>query len=335
MHLGYKILDNHVASVFEQNYFINDRSIKNAHNISFYRENKFLWSKSIKADYLPSYWQCDNYCYFYYDDKLEVVEKSTGKLIKSFNSISIRSFKSNYFIQQKKTEGRKRNITLFAIEDELCLVFNLKNVGRAIFFNHGKKLFSSSVSEIKFYSPTDSWQVSYDELTGGQESYIYSKIIVKNDKLFFTLVSEMYKGLFVLDIETGKVISKYKGASFQIFEDGEYIYTTRYDNILCRVHAVTLEYEEWDCDALIQSEGYQNIQHHVGAAFNGQFYFTQIMGVESVKLGVLDWEKRALVYKHDFAPENGGVGSVQVTDDRFFVHMQDNTLHIFEREASV
>ena len=141
MYLDYKILDNHVASVFEQNYFINDRSIKNAHNISFYRENKFLWSKSIKADYLPSYWQYENYCYFYYDDKLEVIEKSTGNLIKSFNSVSIRSFKSNYFIQQKKTEGRKRNITLFAIEDELRPVFNLKNVGRAIFFNHKEQLF--------------------------------------------------------------------------------------------------------------------------------------------------------------------------------------------------
>ena len=62
------------------------------------------------------------------------------------------------------------------------------------------------------------------------------------------------------------------------------------------------------------------------------FCFTQTLGDDKAKLGVLDWGKKELIYKHDFDPKNGAIGSIQVSETRMFVHTQDNILHIFEKE---
>jgi len=176
------------------------------------------------------------------------------------------------------------------------------------------------------------WKHRYSELTEADKANLHSQILNGDDKLFFVVTGNERKGLFALDIETGEVLKKFDGLCYEIFKDGNYIYTTQFENILCRINTKTLELETWDCNVLVTENGFHSIHDHRCDVVNGRFCFTQTIGDNKAKLGILDWENKELVYKYDFEPENGAIGSIQVSETRMFVHTQDNTLHIFEKE---
>jgi len=175
------------------------------------------------------------------------------------------------------------------------------------------------------------WQQTFTALTSAEKANLHSRILSSDDKLFFVVTGNERKGLFVLNLETGEVVKKFEGLCYEIFKDRDYIYTTQFENILCRINIKTLELEEWDCNALITENGFHSIHDHRCDVVNDRFCFTQTLGDDKAKLGVLDWEKKELVYKHEFEPKNGAIGSIQVNETRMFVHTQDNVLHIFEK----
>lgn len=177
------------------------------------------------------------------------------------------------------------------------------------------------------------WKYKLVDFTGSEgRANLHSQILNGDDKLFFVVTGNERKGLFALDIETGEVLKKFDGLCYEIFKGGNYIYTTQFENILCRINTKTLELETWDCNVLVTENGFHSIHDHRCDVVNGRFCFTQTIGDNKAKLGILDWENKELVYKYDFEPENGAIGSIQVSETRMFVHTQDNTLHIFEKE---
>lgn len=178
----------------------------------------------------------------------------------------------------------------------------------------------------------ETWRHHYSELTESNKANLHSQILNSYNKLFFVITGNDKKGLFVLDIETGDLLKKFENLCYEIFKDGGYIYTTKFENILCRINTRTLELEEWDCNALIVKNDFHSIHDHRCNVIDGKFCFTQSLGDNKSKLGVLDWKKKELVYKYNFEPDNGAIGSIQVNNTRMFVHTQDNTLHIFEKE---
>lgn len=178
----------------------------------------------------------------------------------------------------------------------------------------------------------ENWKHKYSELTGLNKANLHSQVLNSDSKLFFVITGNDKKGLFALDIETGDVLKKFDNLCYEIFKDGGYIYTTKFENILCRINTRTLELEEWDCNDLIVKNDLHSIHDHRCNVIDGKFCFTQSLGDNKSKLGVLDWEKKELVYKYNFEPGNGAIGSIQVNNTRMFVHTQDNTLHIFEKE---
>ncbi|GAA5027818.1 hypothetical protein GCM10011506_15910 [Marivirga lumbricoides] len=176
------------------------------------------------------------------------------------------------------------------------------------------------------------WRFKYSDFIKSDKAILHSQILSFNGKLFFVIDGNDNRGLFVLDVKTGRVLKKFEGLCYELFQDYEYIYTTHFENILYRIDAKTLEIEEWDCHELIKSKGFESIHDHRCDIVNGKFFFTQSLGDNRAKLGVLDWEKKELVYKHDFEPKNGAIGSIHVSETRIFVHTQDNILHIFKEE---
>lgn len=176
------------------------------------------------------------------------------------------------------------------------------------------------------------WRHSYSDLTNAEKANLHSRVLNSDGKLFFVVTGNVRKGLFVLDLETGEVIKKFEGLCYEIFMDNDYIYTSQFENILCRINVKTLELEEWDCNTLITENGFHSIHDHRCDVVDDKFCFTQSLGDDKAKLGVLDWEKKELVYKYEFEPKNGAIGSIQVNDTRMFVHTQDNVLHIFKQE---
>ncbi|MCG8699649.1 MAG: hypothetical protein MI922_16460, partial [Bacteroidales bacterium] len=197
-----------------------------------------------------------------------------------------------------------------------------------------KNLISTTNSIVKSFILNNgiTWQKSYSELTKSNKANLHSQILNGDDKLFFVVTGNERKGLFALDIKTGEVLKKFDGLCYEIFKEGNYIYTTQFENILCRINTKTLELETWDCNIMVTDNGFHRIHDHRCDVVNNRFCFTQSLGDNKAKLGVLDWDRKELVYKYEFKPENGAIGSVHVNDTRIFVHTQDNTLHIFEKE---
>lgn len=197
-----------------------------------------------------------------------------------------------------------------------------------------RNLISTTDSTVKSFilNNRNTWQKTYSELTNSNKANLHSRILSSNNKLFFVVTGNDNKGLFVLDIETGEVLKKFDGLCYEIFEDGEYIYTTQFENVLCRINTKTIELEGWDVNDIIKANGFENIHDHRCEVNDNKFCFTQSLGDNKAKLGVLDWNKKELVYKYEFKPENGAIGSIHVIATRMFVSTQDNTLHIFEKE---
>ncbi|NLD48818.1 MAG: hypothetical protein GX660_16770 [Clostridiaceae bacterium] len=176
------------------------------------------------------------------------------------------------------------------------------------------------------------WQHSFSELIQSENAFLHSRILSSNDKLFFVIDGGENRGLFCIDSNTGKALHKYDKLWYELFQDQNLIYTTMFENTLCKINTESFEVEEWNVNDLIKENGFESMHDHRCVAHDNMFYFTQSLGDNKAKLGVLDWEKKELVYKHDFEPKNGAIGSIQVSKMRMFVHTQDNTLHIFEKE---
>ena len=170
---------------------------------------------------------------------------------------------------------------------------------------------------------------TFTSITNIKTSSLRSQILNYNDKIFFNITGGQNQSLFVLDVNTGEVIEHFSGLCHEIFQEGKYIYTTKHENILCRLDSETLIMEEWDSNDLIKSKGFKSIQDYRCTIKNNKFYFTQSLGDTKAKFGILDWDKKELIYEYDFDPSNGVIGSVKVSDSRIFVHTQDKALHIF------
>ena len=225
-------------------------------------------------------------------------------------------------------------LEMYKIDEDLLTVSTI-NYRESVFLIVGNilvELFEGGIQGVKGSSGELIWKQNYLGLTNAERANLHSRILNSEDKLFFVITGNERKGLFVLDIESGDLVKKFEGLSYELFKDDEYIYTTNYQNILCRINVKTLDLEKWDCNDLVKENGFYGIHDHRCDVIDGKFCFTQTLGDHKAKLGILDWDKKELVYKHDFEPENGAIASIQVNKTRMFVHTQDNTLHIFERE---
>lgn len=175
------------------------------------------------------------------------------------------------------------------------------------------------------------WETSFSELIKSEDAFLYDKVVNIESKIFFNVAGSSNGGLFCVDSQNGVIIKKYSGFSRPIFQDEDCLFTTDYENILCKIDSNTLEMKKWNADELVKKNGFDNIHDHRCAAKNGLFYFTQTLGDNKAKFGVLDFDKKELTYKYEFETKNGGISSIQVSEDRIFIHTQDNTLHIFEK----
>ncbi|PAM94917.1 hypothetical protein B4N84_10760 [Flavobacterium sp. IR1] len=191
------------------------------------------------------------------------------------------------------------------------------------------------ISNISLKDGKTIWQLSFSKILDDEKASSDSDILEVNNKLYFIALGTNSGGLFCVDINSGKVLMHYPGVSRFLVKDENYIYSSKYENILCKINPVTNEMEEWDVNELVKDNGFENIHDHRCTAYNGLVYFTQTLGDNKAKFGILDTNKKELVYKYDFEPKNGGIGSIQVNNNRIFIHTQDKTLHIFEKDKDL
>ena len=238
---------------------------------------------------------------------------------------------SQVILKNFKKDG---TLEMYKVNEDLHTVSRINYIGNVflIIDNVSIELYEGGIQIVNILFGKKILKHSYSELTGSNKANLHSQVLNSDSKLFFVITGNDKKGRFALDIETGDVLKKFDNLCYEIFKDGGYIYTTKFENILCRINTRTLELEEWDCNALIVKNDFHSIHDHRCNVIDGKFCFTQSLGDNKSKLGVLDWEKKELVYKYNFEPGNGAIGSIQVNNTRMFVLTQDNTLHILEKE---
>jgi hypothetical protein len=174
-----------------------------------------------------------------------------------------------------------------------------------------------------------SWKIDLKEITDSHKAFIHSKIIVYGSSLYVVCDGQENRSLFEFDIETGDLknsLDKF----YEIYQEEHFIYTSKFPNILCRIDCRNNSIEEWNTDDLLKENNFDSIHDHRCDVRNEKYYFTQSLGDNKAKFGILDFQNKKLTYKHDFVPENGAIGSIRTSDLRTFIHTQDGQLHIFE-----
>lgn len=267
--------------------------------------------------------------------KNNIVEKELTYLLSFPFEVENLMFKQFYFANirgmDKVKKVAKIDSSTFEIKETYLINYGLNGIWKVI---TDELFISKNAKQIALFNFKNEliWEVSFSELTSSDKSFLHSQIICCEDRMFFVLDGSEKRGLFCIDIKTGEVKHLFKDYYYEIFQDQKYIYTSQYENILCRIDSNTLEVEEWDVNELIKKNGFDNIHDHRCAAQDGLFYFTQTLGDVKAKLGVLDFNQKELLFNYEFEPTNGGIGNIKVSGDRVFIHTQDNTLHIFEKE---
>lgn len=174
------------------------------------------------------------------------------------------------------------------------------------------------------------WQHNYTDLLGSDyKGGGPVEITNINDKLYVCFG----RTTFCIEIETGNVEHRYEDY-FRIAE-GNLLYglkptDKRTEFYITILNAKTQEIKRID---ILDELKKHNI--HTDSKFivqNGLIFFTQSMGDIVSKVGILDPNTEKLIWKHEFPKGSGQVGSLQVQGNRIYVHTQDKTLHIFEKE---
>ncbi|PAM94915.1 hypothetical protein B4N84_10750 [Flavobacterium sp. IR1] len=330
-HIDYYINQNNVYFKEGDSVIKIDEFLKR--KIFFTKENSFVIENIIENKLCIR----DKISLSYIELNSEVLFKTIPLHFQS--SIQIKYLDNGFIVLRNLI--KENDWEIFCIDNFGEIIWNHKD-GRP-FFSHGyqnKYLIYLFVEEkkIEMKSITDDsfiWQLSFSELIQDKTATLNSEVIEINSKLYLIVLGSDSGGLFCVDVNSGKVLMHYPRVSRFLVKDENYIYSSKYENILCKINPITNEMEEWDVNELVKDNGFENIHDHRCTADNGLVYFTQTLGDNKAKFGILDTNKKELVYKYDFEPKNGGIGSIEVNNDRIYISTQDNTLHIFEKDKDL
>ncbi|MFK7000163.1 hypothetical protein V3470_00015 [Flavobacterium oreochromis] len=184
------------------------------------------------------------------------------------------------------------------------------------------------------------WQQSFSDLLPSQETEeisISQEIIEISNVIYFTLNTNNQNICFGLDAQTGKVVKQFPNILGDLIQENEYIYFLYYNSIT-RLNTTNDTIEKWDIQDLLDKEDIGYLYFPRWAVLDGQIYFSQTKGSDihsgkiGARFGVLDFNKRELIFKDQLDPKYGTIGSIKASKERLYLHTQDSTLHVFEKE---
>lgn len=177
------------------------------------------------------------------------------------------------------------------------------------------------------------WQHNFCDLLQNDQAILHSEILEHRGRLYFFLSGSPRNRTFCIDIENGKVLEEYNALQGWLVKDGDDLYVTRFGETIVKLNTLTNAVTEWEVRTLLENKSLGSyLDYHRYAVQDGLVYFTQSMGVANTTVGIFDFNNRKLLWYHEFDDMAGAIGGIQVHGNRLFVHTQDNTLHVFERE---
>ena len=174
------------------------------------------------------------------------------------------------------------------------------------------------------------WERKYQEL--------YSDYGLTGGVDILTMANKLYVRLdktYCVDIETGKTeqVYEYKFTN----SENEFLYGLQFLS-MTEFQLAILNTKTNTIKVIDVSNEFNKLNVYPDNRIvvnNGLVYFSQNMGTNVAKIGVLDPASEKILWKHDFEKKNGMIGTYKINGNRIYAHTQDRTLHIFEKEKNV
>lgn len=298
---------------------------------------KIVWKVKINnlaGDYLPI--NLEEFIFF--DDRKSYFFKTS--------EVNAYKQESSYYYLYKKN---KKVFVNFDDSSKINVIHDLDS----FFYDYenGFKLFTDNyfifkpnnlneivVSSLNFQ--IELWRLKCENLLQSSETeeiFISQEIIEISNVIYFTLNTNNQNICFGLDAETGKVLKQFPNILGDLIQENEYIYFLYYNSIT-RLNTTNDTIEKWDIQELLDKEDIGYLYFPRWAVLEGQIYFSQTKGSDihsgqqGAKFGILDFNKKELIFKGQLASKYGTIGNIKVSKERLYIHTQDSTLHIFEKE---
>lgn len=175
------------------------------------------------------------------------------------------------------------------------------------------------------------WDVNYSDLFSSYESIGAGRTnILKTETDLYIELDKTYR----INIKTGKLEQTY-----------EQKYTNIENNILYGLQFLSMEKFELAIlntktnvvEIIDLSNEFNKLNIHPDnriVVSDNLIYFSQNMGANIAKIGVINPVTAKILWKFDFEKENGMIGTLKVNKNRIYAHTQDNKLHIFEANTT-
>ncbi|MEO8239776.1 MAG: hypothetical protein ABI576_16855 [Flavobacterium sp.] len=181
------------------------------------------------------------------------------------------------------------------------------------------------------------WQHSYSDLLDEEDTKISTEIVEVSGVVYFLLHGGGKHECFGLNANTGEIVKRISNIVGDIIVENEFIYFL-HSEIITIYNTQNDKIITWEIENLMIEKGIERLWFPRWAIDNGLIYFSQSKGADrnsdnvGARFGVLDPTKKELLW-HDKLPlENGIIGSIKVNQNRIYLHTQDQTLFVYEKE---
>ncbi len=230
------------------------------------------------------------------------------------------------------------NHTIGKYDCKLNKIEEYKNIGRfpKIFFDNCYIRLSDNISCYTIQNNQTLWQHSFSDLLEGEKIVQVGDTIIYKDFLYLCLKdgkNEKNNATFCINIETGKVVSMYKGFYGFLFLEEDNIYTS-YIYSVKKLSLILGEITEYNFENILKPKDLK-IHWDKSIIKDNKLYFVDFKIYSTNRMGIIDMEKCELIWQKDFEINDGindNIQEIRLVENRLYVHCSDNTLHIFEEE---
>lgn len=305
------------------------------------------------------YWISSDRLYYKIKDKLSSIEFPSSVVYiveglvfsgKNFyydpenNAVNIIKDLEGYYY----TNLSNKKIILFSGDDLLLYNFQTKEIiwKHNYFDNSNTTLIKDNIfinyseDQIDCYDFNKNntlWKFRKLDISNSFDSFFSQEIISYKNKLFVNLISNEIVKNYIIDISTGNILKQYSGLYGQMILEKDRLYFLSPDHISI-LNTETQEVSTHTITNIFDTTEIKRLLFPRWAIQDGIIYFTQSGGVDmhsgsrGAIFGAFDIKKKSILWYQQLPKGNGIIGSIEVQEDKIFLHTQDKTLYIYEKE---
>ncbi|MBP2617882.1 hypothetical protein [Chryseobacterium jejuense] len=181
------------------------------------------------------------------------------------------------------------------------------------------------------------WNHSFKEYLDTPTTESQKALVIHQNMISFIIFSEGITKCVILDVMTGNVLNEYPGLYGEMILDVNEIYFLSSDNISI-LNIETQVVQTYSITEIFEPTEIKRLLFPRWVVKNGIIYFTQSGGVDmhsgsrGAIFGALDAVSLKILWYERLSKEHGIIGTIQVENEKIYLHTQDKILFVFEKE---